>query len=262
MPPRSSATTGMTVDTASASKATRVMVRTRPPVRLRRPGDHRLSPGPCGSWAGAGWVWLSDMGQVCRSARARPPRTDVVERTAAHDRHPSMSLDGPRCMASARSPGRPWRRPPLTQPEAVTPCASSASWRPRSSSPPSPPVPATQPHHPAPTRASAAPSMAPQCRRIRPGIRRSGRFAEAATRVDVVGTDYAFSDVGTELQGPVTFAFRNEGRTSTRWSSCARTTASRPPSRSSWPCPRTRPSPRSSSSARRWPWPVRPRPTC
>jgi plastocyanin len=32
-----------------------------------------------------------------------------------------------------------------------------------------------------------------------------------ATRVDVVGTDYAFSDFGTELSGPTTFAFRNEG---------------------------------------------------
>lgn len=54
--------------------------------------------------------------------------------------------------------------------------------------------------------ASAAPSVAPSApASVDPG------GSPDATRVDVVGTDYAFSDFGTELQGPVTFAFRNEG---------------------------------------------------
>src|SRR5262245_40532507 len=49
-PPRSSATTGMTVAMASASNATSVMVRTRPAVRRRRAGAHTPSPaGAAGS---------------------------------------------------------------------------------------------------------------------------------------------------------------------------------------------------------------------
>ena len=40
-PPSSSATIGMIVETPSDSKASRVIVRTSPMVRLRRAGDHR-----------------------------------------------------------------------------------------------------------------------------------------------------------------------------------------------------------------------------
>jgi len=53
-PPRSRATTGMTVTTASASDATKVIVRTRPVVSARRCGAHKPGtrpspPGPIGS---------------------------------------------------------------------------------------------------------------------------------------------------------------------------------------------------------------------
>ena len=48
LPPSSFATIGRTVEIARASNATSVMVRTRPPLRTRRFGDH--SP----SWAAAG----------------------------------------------------------------------------------------------------------------------------------------------------------------------------------------------------------------
>ena len=55
-PPRSLATTGMTVTTARASEAMKVMVSTRPVVSVRRAGAHRPSgpgtgsgrPGPAG----------------------------------------------------------------------------------------------------------------------------------------------------------------------------------------------------------------------
>src|SRR4051794_27562481 len=43
MPPRSSATTGITVTTASASDATKMIVITRPSVSDRRSGAHRPS---------------------------------------------------------------------------------------------------------------------------------------------------------------------------------------------------------------------------
>jgi hypothetical protein len=43
MPFNSSATIGMTVETASASNATSVIVSTSPTIRLRRPGAHRPS---------------------------------------------------------------------------------------------------------------------------------------------------------------------------------------------------------------------------
>ena len=53
---------------------------------------------------------------------------------------------------------------------------------------------------------SAAPSEAPSAA---PSAEPSA--SAAATRVDVVGTDYAFSEFGPTFDGPVTFAFRNEG---------------------------------------------------
>ena len=52
-PPRSSATTGITVEMASASKATRVIVMTSPSVRRRRDGTHRPSGPPSVGAAGA-----------------------------------------------------------------------------------------------------------------------------------------------------------------------------------------------------------------
>lgn len=63
-----------------------------------------------------------------------------------------------------------------------------------------------------PSAASADPSMAPS---VAPSSAAPGSAAPsdaAGTRVDVVGTDYAFSDFGTTLDGPTTFAFRNEGQ--------------------------------------------------
>ena len=54
---------------------------------------------------------------------------------------------------------------------------------------------------------SAAPSEAPSSA---PSAEPSA--SADATRVDVVGTDYAFSEFGPEFDGPVTFAFRNEGQ--------------------------------------------------
>ena len=54
-PPRSRATSGMTVTTASASEAMKVMVSTRPAVSARRGPDH--SPPPGSAWlppAGSG----------------------------------------------------------------------------------------------------------------------------------------------------------------------------------------------------------------
>jgi len=54
-PPRSRATTGMTVTTASASDATKVMVRTRPAVSARRCGAHR--PGTRPSSIGSPSAW-------------------------------------------------------------------------------------------------------------------------------------------------------------------------------------------------------------
>lgn len=55
---------------------------------------------------------------------------------------------------------------------------------------------------------SSAPTVAPS------GAPSDGASAapSAATRVDVVGTDYAFSEFPAEFTGPVTFAFRNEGQ--------------------------------------------------
>ena len=86
----SSATIGMIVETASASKATRVIVRTSPTVRPRRPGDH--SPPPprvavCGR-SGPGTssaAWLSVMVQVCpgspwRASAVRPMGTRHLSR--------------------------------------------------------------------------------------------------------------------------------------------------------------------------------------
>ena len=59
-PPRSLATTGITVTTASASDATKVIVRTRPTVSARRCGAH--SPG----------TWPSPIGcQRCLVSRLR-----------------------------------------------------------------------------------------------------------------------------------------------------------------------------------------------
>ena len=50
-PPRSRATTGMTVTTASASEAMKVIVRTRPVVSVRRCGAHSPSAAGMGSEA-------------------------------------------------------------------------------------------------------------------------------------------------------------------------------------------------------------------
>ena len=65
--PSSSATSGRIVDTARASNATRVTVRTRPTVRFRRAGDHR--PPPSSAGPGARWRCVSDMVQVCHRRR-------------------------------------------------------------------------------------------------------------------------------------------------------------------------------------------------
>jgi plastocyanin len=62
--------------------------------------------------------------------------------------------------------------------------------------------PSTDPSSAPSAASSAAPSAAGSA---------ASPDASAATRIDVVGTDYAFSDFGTELSGPTTFAFRNEG---------------------------------------------------
>jgi hypothetical protein len=64
-PPRSRATTGITVTTASASDATKVMVRTRPAVSARRCGAQspRARPSP--------WPSLIDL--VLRPVASRGP---------------------------------------------------------------------------------------------------------------------------------------------------------------------------------------------
>jgi uncharacterized cupredoxin-like copper-binding protein len=62
--------------------------------------------------------------------------------------------------------------------------------------------------------ATDAPSMAPS---MDPSVAPSGDASMApsasadATQIDVVGTEYAFSDFDTDLSGPTSFAFRNEG---------------------------------------------------
>jgi uncharacterized cupredoxin-like copper-binding protein len=56
----------------------------------------------------------------------------------------------------------------------------------------------------------AAPSVAPSMAPSAPASPAASASADA-NAVDVVGTDYAFSDVGTDLAGPVTFSFRNDG---------------------------------------------------
>ena len=64
---------------------------------------------------------------------------------------------------------------------------------------------------PASTVPSEAPSSAPS---VAPSTDASGAPSaapSAATRVDVVGTDYAFSEFDATFSGPVAFAFRNEG---------------------------------------------------
>jgi hypothetical protein len=63
---------------------------------------------------------------------------------------------------------------------------------------------------PAASPSGAAPTVDPSMAPSAPASADPSAPAEG-TRVDVVGTDYAFSDVGTDLTGPVTFAFRNEG---------------------------------------------------
>lgn len=49
----------------------------------------------------------------------------------------------------------------------------------------------------APSTSAAAPSVSPSA---------------AGQQIEVVGTDYAFSDVGATLTGPVSFTFKNEGQ--------------------------------------------------
>jgi hypothetical protein len=64
---------------------------------------------------------------------------------------------------------------------------------------------------PASTDPSAAPSVAPSeaAPSGAPSADPSG--APEGTRVDVVGTDYAFSGLEASYNGPITIAFRNEG---------------------------------------------------
>lgn len=40
----------------------------------------------------------------------------------------------------------------------------------------------------------------------------SAPASAAAQQIEVVGTDYAYSDIGATLSGPVTFTFKNEGQ--------------------------------------------------
>ncbi len=77
--PSSRATIGMIVETASASNATRVTVRTSPTVRLRRPADHRPRPSSTGPRvrSGRSGLWLTDMVQVCH--RRAPVRAEAPD---------------------------------------------------------------------------------------------------------------------------------------------------------------------------------------
>jgi hypothetical protein len=70
--------------------------------------------------------------------------------------------------------------------------------------------PAASPSGDASADPSVAPSMAPSMAPSADASAAPSTPAEGG-RIEVVGTDYAFSDVGTDLTAPVTFAFRNEG---------------------------------------------------
>jgi uncharacterized cupredoxin-like copper-binding protein len=63
--------------------------------------------------------------------------------------------------------------------------------------------PSTDPSSAPSAASSAAPSAAGSA---------ASPDASAATRIDVVGTDYAFSEFPAEFSGDVAFAFRNEGQ--------------------------------------------------
>ncbi len=91
-PPRSRATTGITVTTASASDATKVIVRTRPAVSARRCGAHSPRARP------------SLIGCPVPSSPARPPGARPA---------PRLPCAAP-ALRRARPPGAP--APPRTRP--------------------------------------------------------------------------------------------------------------------------------------------------
>ena len=97
--PSSRATIGMTVETASASNATSVTVRTRPSVRFQRPADHRPRPSSRAAAARAGGFGSLTWSKF--AIERRPGRTGTA---ACEDDHGDPDRAAPDATLARRGP--------------------------------------------------------------------------------------------------------------------------------------------------------------